>query len=193
LIRQPNPATKRKKSSTPHRSILNRRARIVQKRYDATAHLYDSLYSEEQTYKVKLIDAFQLRFEGMVLDIGCGTGISMGWKGMERSVGVDISKEMLELASGKGYDAVQADMCHLPFRDRSFRAVTSITSFHHATNRRMALKEAYRVLHTGGYFFLTLLKASDWTKQLRQIRRYRGFRSVGFMDEGKDYLLAMRK
>lgn len=193
MIRQPNPATKGTKSRTRQKSALNRRARIVQKRYDATAHLYDSLYSEEQTYKLNLIDTFQLNFDGMVLDIGCGTGISMGWKGVERSVGVDISKKMLERASGKGYDTVQADMCHLPFRDRSFRAITSITSFHHATNRRMALKEAYRVLSTGGYFFITLLKASDWLKQLRQVRRHRGFRSVGSMDEGKDYLLAMRK
>jgi len=83
-----------------------------------------------------------------ILDIGCGTGIWMelfNELGIE-TFGLDISRDMLEVAVQKGFKNVVLGRAErLPFKDNSFQASSFITSLEFMENREAALKEALRV------------------------------------------------
>jgi len=67
---------------------------------------------------------------GKVLDVGCGTGLSLEVleeKGFD-AVGIDLSQPMLEIAKRKGLKVRRADFTKLPFKDRAFDALISISS-----------------------------------------------------------------
>lgn len=95
----------------------------------------------------------------MVLDLGCGTGISsQELKAAGFLVtGADKDTGMLQVAknadSSITYIAATADS--LPFADDSFDAVTAFTSFHWF-NDEVSLHEINRVLKPGGIFFAAL-------------------------------------
>ncbi len=127
---------------------------------------YDRYYED-----LALLD-FDTRFladalphEGLVLDIGCGTGrhiITLGGAG-RRFVGMDLSRHMLDVTCAKLERAnlaaplVRADMrAPLPFRDDSFDAVVCMFStiglIPSAAGRVAFVREVARILRPGGTF-----------------------------------------
>lgn len=92
-----------------------------------------------------------------VLDVGCGTGRSRRIY-LDRSsfyLGMDLALEAVALARRRfgGSSWLQADACHLPFRDGSFDLVAFSSVLHHLPERRTALAEAARALREGGRAF----------------------------------------
>lgn len=85
-----------------------------------------------------------------VLDVGCGTGhftrrfsdnAAVGW-----TVGADIDFDMARFAAGRGKAAyLAADGQRLPFADRSFDLVISVTALCFMRDARRALMEMLRV------------------------------------------------
>lgn len=85
-----------------------------------------------------------------VLDVGCGTGhftrrfsgsAAVGW-----TVGADINLAAARFAAARGKAAyLVADGQSLPFADRSFDLVTSVTALCFMRDARRALKEMLRV------------------------------------------------
>ena len=82
--------------------------------------IYDIRYTEEQQKKYEIIfDKIPSRYEGLILDVGCGTGLLL-----ERinsiSVGVDLSINLLEKAYERNkrsqINLIQADAESLPIR-----------------------------------------------------------------------------
>ena len=68
--------------------------------------------------------------EGKVLDVGCGTGFSLAileGQGFD-AIGIDISQPMLDIAKRKGLKVKRADFAKLPFKDRTFDGLLSISS-----------------------------------------------------------------
>lgn len=92
-----------------------------------------------------------------VLDVGCGTGHSHRvYRGQSSFyAGIDLALEAVALARRRsgGSSWLQADACHLPFRDGSFDVVAFSSVLHHLPDRRPALTEATRVLRPGGWAF----------------------------------------
>jgi 18S rRNA (guanine1575-N7)-methyltransferase len=98
---------------------------------------------------------------GKVLDVGCGTGFSMQVlvdHGLE-CIGIDISQPMLDIAKSKGFKVRKADFTKLPFKDRTFDAIISISSLQWVYGKSYddvvdkyssIAKEFYRVLKSGG-------------------------------------------
>jgi len=94
--------------------------------------------------------------KGLVLDVGCGTGIldyQLENNGFE-VIGVDISREMLREALKRG---CSKDMCAsataLPFKSESFDLVISVVMLHHLAEAQVvyeALKEMVRVTNKQG-------------------------------------------
>ena len=82
---------------------------------------------------------------GRVLDVGCGKGqyahLLGDW------VGVDYSIEGLKSAKG---DRVQADVEHLPFRDRCIDTYFGSELLEHVVDDVKAVEEAKRVLRPDG-------------------------------------------
>lgn len=112
------------------------------------------------------VDRFSMRFArtmwiynnvrrgSSVLDLGCGEGqlALLRRKGVYLA-GVDISRELIEIARRNGYDATCiASLSSLPFPDRSFDYVVSLDVLGHIApeEKPEALREIKRVLRPGG-------------------------------------------
>jgi SAM-dependent methyltransferase len=98
--------------------------------------------------------------EPEVLDVGCGDGARTLANLTEGSVGLDISRRGLELATevvGRG-NLVQGDMASLPFVTDSFDAVTAYHSvFHVPRDEHPEVYEEFaRVLGPDGRLLMTL-------------------------------------
>lgn len=127
------------------------------------------------------------RYSALVLDLGCGTGISsreLKENGFE-VVGADKDEAMIETARERSpeikYVAASAD--HLPFPDREFDIVTAFTAFHWFNDEK-SLNEIKRVLKKGGVFFAALKgnRQSEETKAFRN-----GYTAIFKKYAGQDF------
>lgn len=91
--------------------------------------------------------------EGVLLDLGCGNGKYLGQGDVGRfEVGADFSKNLLDIVTGRGHQAVRCDLLAVPFRDNSVSGLICIAALHHLAtqDRRVcALQEMSRVLVPG--------------------------------------------
>ncbi len=79
---------------------------------------------------------------GIALDVGCGTGFAS--RGLERVVGLDISKGMARVYKERFGRVVLGNAEHLPFKDKQFDLVVSNFSLHW-TDIKKSLPELIRV------------------------------------------------
>ena len=116
--------------------------------YNKIANGYDELYEEEQRKKIEIIKKY-IKPKGKILDIGAGTGIVSRF--FKNVVSLDPSKKMLEKIKG---EKLVGKAEELPFKDKSFDMIISLTALHHADP-----KKAISVIATGDYkgFSLALL------------------------------------
>lgn len=94
-----------------------------------------------------------------VLDLGCGFGEFGGvFFKSQIEVGVDIDYKEIERAAARGKykKTIVADARNLPFGDKSFNSVISISTLEHIPDNYHVFKEAYRVLKPGGKFYFTV-------------------------------------
>ena len=93
--------------------------------------------------------------KGVLIDVGSGTGflsIEIAKRAPKLTIyGIDLSKKMVEIASGNGreFENVNfklANAIHLPFKDNSIDFIVSTGSFHHWKQPIKVFNECYRVL-----------------------------------------------
>ena len=98
--------------------------------------------------------------EKEILDAGCGTGLILKQLGNPvRTVGIDLAPEAIALCRQRGLDNVyQADICALPFVDRSFDIVICSSVLYHQWVKDVAgaVREMRRVLRPGGLLLLNV-------------------------------------
>ncbi len=123
--------------------------------YDTLAGSYDGLYAGEQAAKHRAALELAPPAEP-VLDAGCGTGLLLELLDCY-FVGLDLSAGMLKVARhrARGGDLVRGDARLMPFRDRCFGTVYSVTVAHEAPQ---LAGEVARVLRPGGRAVVTLLR-----------------------------------
>ncbi|MFB6242207.1 MAG: class I SAM-dependent methyltransferase [Candidatus Nanosalina sp.] len=125
--------------------------------YGESAELYDIMFSSNTSVQNKEQSVRRNVPEGSrVLDLACGTGIATERIGQDYDVtGVDLSREMLEVASRKVLEAdlAQADMRSLPYEEE-FDAVvmyghplSHLESFHDVDQ---TLRSVYGTLKEDG-------------------------------------------
>jgi SAM-dependent methyltransferase len=126
--------------------------------YDALAANYDSRYRDtsfpglEAALGQHVADAPGVR----VLEVGCGTGhfVEVLSRHSARAYGLDVSRGMLQQARQRAADRLVRGLAEqLPFAAGSFDRVCTINALHHFDDRRAFLREAARVLRTGGGIF----------------------------------------
>ena len=147
--------------------------------YDAIAEGYDGLHKEEQLNKLAIIKGnIKISKDSKLLDVGCGTGISSDFKCFV--VGVDKSIEMLR--QGKGLN-VNSCAENLPFKDKVFDCVVSVTSIHNFSSIKKAMGEIKRVGRQ--CFVFSVLKKS---KKFEGIKRLveSSFQIDKVIEEAKD-------
>jgi ubiquinone/menaquinone biosynthesis C-methylase UbiE len=140
--------------------------RDVMRRYDATAHLYDTRYAEEQMKKIQAaLRNVGIEKDHLILDVGCGTGVlfdNVADKA-ENVVGLDISRRTLSYAKqrAKEYGNVHlllADAEILPFKDNIFDRVFALTLIQNTPNPHGSLAEIRRVSDYSSVIVVTGLK-----------------------------------
>jgi ubiquinone/menaquinone biosynthesis C-methylase UbiE len=134
--------------------------------FDVWSHFYDVPVLQSVTYRrahAAVLAALRARGGcADVLDVGCGTGALARDLAREmpgRVVGCDLSRGMLRraIARAPALAWTQGDALHLPFRERSFDAVTCTAAFHWFPDQRAALAEFRRVLRPGGCVALVVV------------------------------------
>ncbi|ELZ13103.1 methyltransferase type 11 [Haloterrigena salina JCM 13891] len=132
---------------------------VVRRGYDELAETYAAERSETDRERAALEAFFEsLPASPTVLDAGCGRGTPVlrrrSEDGAAAAVGVDFSREQLELAAANAPTAslVRGDLTDLPVRDGVFDAVTALHSLIHVPldEHRTVLEEFARVLQPGG-------------------------------------------
>lgn len=113
------------------------------------------------------------------LDIGCGTGSTMGFcRRYGQVTGIDYSADALHFSRGRGfYRLVRGDICRrLPFADQSFSLITCLDVLEHIEPDRRLLQEMHRVCRPGGFAVVTVpafpFMWSDHDDALHHLRRY---------------------
>ena len=119
------------------------------------ARYYDFVFGNlMRKMQMRIAKFAKIKGNSRVLDAGCGTGnflIVLEKYNLEL-YGIDITKEMLEIAKHKLKRAklklVSAEK--LNFKDNYFNYVFSIDAFHHYSNKERALGNFYRILKKNG-------------------------------------------
>jgi ubiquinone/menaquinone biosynthesis C-methylase UbiE len=150
------------------------------RRYNQSAHVYDTQYSEEQEAKITTIkQTLNLKHNSTVLDLGCGTGalIKHFADRTRFYIGVDISKELLRYAKKKANPFTNAtltlaDADNLPFPDQTFNAVFAVTLLQNMPGPTSTLAEIKRVSKTRASIIVTGLRKRFTQEELvRQLKQ----------------------
>jgi ubiquinone/menaquinone biosynthesis C-methylase UbiE len=160
-------------------------------RYDATAHLYDMRYDQEQTAKIEAaLKEVTVKENCSVLDVGCGTGILFQHVSTRTRniVGLDISRKTLSLARERArrfinVHLILADADNIPLRNGAFDYVFAITLIQNAPNPIRTLNEIRRVSRLDCVFAITGLKKCFFRESFQVALKKAGFRILKLMDE----------
>ncbi|WP_051690935.1 class I SAM-dependent methyltransferase [Photorhabdus australis] len=136
----------------------------TEKYYDDLANNYDYFYNDnislaEDEIIKDIISKLVIPFS-KVLDCGCGTGLA---RYLMKDIpcqytGIDISKNMLEIAKNKYPEChfIHGDCSNMPYiNDNSVDNIISLNGvFSHIINYKDAIHEMWRTLKPGGNLFI---------------------------------------
>ena len=135
----------------------------VEGAFNSFAEAYDGIAGKSMTFFTDLlIRDLQIPDNPTVLDVGCGTGISIFQlmqrvQGRGKFYGIDISQKMLDLARARAVDLGYAnvefskgDAEQLDFPESSFDLAISNQAFFFFPDKQKALNEVFRVLKPMG-------------------------------------------
>ncbi|MGD9161972.1 MAG: class I SAM-dependent methyltransferase [Desulfobacteraceae bacterium] len=132
----------------------------------------------------KILD--KQRLKGRVLELGCGNGTYSGTLAGNADVlhVTDFSDQMVSFCqnrlNGLANVVVEKQDCfNLSYSDREFDAVVMINLLHIVPDPEAALKEAHRVLKTGGTIVVISFTASGMSIFSKLGMMYRYFRAYG--------------
>jgi SAM-dependent methyltransferase len=114
---------------------------------------------------VALLDATGVGPGTRLLDVGCGSGLTLVLARDRGAAlaGVDVTPGLLAIARERlhGADLYEADMEHLPLADDAFDVVLGVNAFQFAGDPVHALAEAARVCRVGGIVAASLFAAPE--------------------------------
>jgi ubiquinone/menaquinone biosynthesis C-methylase UbiE len=124
-----------------------------------------------QPYAEDLAARLQVKENGAVLELACGTGILTRelrnrLPATAKLIATDLNEPMFEnaaakFAKGEVVEWQQADACSLPFGDGMFDAVVCQFGIMFVPDKTLAAREAHRVLKPGGLFLFNVWDALE--------------------------------
>jgi alkylated DNA repair protein alkB family protein 8 len=144
--------------------------------WDKIAHSFDVTRRKPWQQCIDFINT--LSTDAVVADIGCGNGRHLipCTQRCKKTLGVDISRELLHIAQNKSEEnklynttLLHSDVVNLPIKDDAVDAVLYIASLHNikGKNRRIqSLKEVKRILKKGGKAQISVW--SRWQDKFRK-------------------------
>ncbi len=163
--------------------------------FDRIARRYDDWYGTEtgryvdRTEKWLVFSMLQSK-SGKALDLGCGTGnytLELKKRGFD-VIGLDASEGMLQVARSKGLNCIKGGAYSLPFPDRSFDLVLSVTMFEFIYEPERVVAEINRVLKPGGEVLIATMNGrSAWFvfKRLKSLFVETAYRYARFYTPGE--------
>jgi ubiquinone/menaquinone biosynthesis C-methylase UbiE len=122
-----------------------------------------------QPYAEDLAARLQVKENGSVLELACGTGILTRelrnrLPATASLIATDLNEPMFQkaaakFAKGEAVEWRQADACSLPFGDQMFDAVVCQFGIMFVPDKALAAREAHRVLKPGGLFLFNVWDA----------------------------------
>ena len=102
----------------------------------------------------------QIGDETFVIDVGCGEGITLGKlvrRFPEKSlIGIDLSRENVDICRSQRLPAAMGDSYNLSFRDDSVDCCLFMEVLEHLEKPERALKEIHRVLRDNGLLLVLI-------------------------------------
>ncbi len=147
--------------------------------YDEISEGYNELHKEEQLKKVKIIIKELNITNEKVLDVGCGTAFCSNL--FQNYTGIDPSKRMLEQSKA---NVIQAEAENLPFKDKEFDIVISVTAIQNFKDIKKAMGEIRRV--SKGKIAISILKRSKKLKEVKLLLK--DFKKI---EEDKDIIFIL--
>lgn len=125
-------------------------------RFTGFADVYEGARPQMPEYAITVICEYLEKKPGLVVDLGCGTGLStIPWRGIaERVIGIEPSKDMFRIARQKADESIsfiQAYSTATSLPDACADVVICSQSFHWM-EPISTLKEVDRILKSGGIF-----------------------------------------
>lgn len=130
--------------------------------YNKLANNYNELHFKGQLNKVLIIKNELNITSERVLDVGCGTAFYSGL--FKNYLGIDNSIGMMKYGSA---NIVYGFAENLPFKDKSFDVVISISAIHNFKNIKKAINEIKRV--SKEKVAITLFKRSKKFDYIRKL------------------------
>jgi SAM-dependent methyltransferase len=158
---QPCWCANRKKINDCKPSVMTSRRNDSIKKYYTNIRINKD-YLELYSVRTAIFDAVKenlSKFNGIVLDLGCGI---MPYREfiIENRAGIKYIGVDFEKPAGAEYEMVQPDLfwdgISIPLADQSVETVLATELLEHCANPDAILKEAYRVLKPGGNLFFTV-------------------------------------
>jgi len=161
-------------------------------RYDLTAHMYDMRYAEEQNAKFEMaLKSLNTDRYGLVLDVGCGTGLLFGCIAAKAEiiVGLDISRKILFQAKerAKHFQNVHlicADADNVPLNEDIFSHVFAFTLIQNTPNPVKSLNEIKRVAKENAQIVISGLKKTITKGRFEELLQDVVLKIVALKDEG---------
>ena len=139
----------------------------VAEHYDKISKYYGNFLRRLFEFRLYVETLRYINSGDAALDVACGTG-NMSFelaKRFQRVYGIDISKGMLnnakqkiKMAKNRQIGFIYSDGEYLPFKDKSFDAVTCVFAIDHFPNPEKAISEMMRVLKEKGILVVTFLE-----------------------------------
>ncbi len=136
----------------------------IQSLYNVTSNKYDKRHDNATTRHLRKreMEAMKKHVKGLVLDIGCGTGVYTDVA--DDYVGIDTAKNMLEEARKKSNRVfVAASAEELPFGNETFDTAICMFTVLNLCDYKKAAREMRRVLKNGGFAVVSV--ASVWDRK----------------------------
>lgn len=155
--------------------------------YDKISEGYNELHAEEQLKKAKIIaDELKVKLNETLLDVGCGTGIATEIFNCKKT-GVDPSKDLLKQCKFK---TINIGAESLPFPDRSFDYVISITAAHNFHSIQKGIEQIFRVAKN--IVVISVLKKSKHLELIKSLIEENGD-IYKIVEEEKDFIFFCKK
>ncbi len=149
--------------------------------FDREAFGWNHRYHQDDELELqRLVERFELKPGGWVLDVGTGNGILIPhlWRKIEHKgkiVALDFSWNMIREATkvekGRNICFVNACVENLPIKTQTFDCITCLAIFAHVNDKRGAINEMSRVLKKDGKLYIAHLLGK---KELAEHHRMAG-------------------
>ena len=138
--------------------------RISRQYFNALAETWDETARNNDPVKLRVLaKRLNLPSDGWFLDVGTGTGVFLPYikelvNGKSQIISMDFAVNMVALAkskrAGNGIQFVCAEIETLRFGSELFDYVICYSTFPHFHNKRLALRNIYKNLKTGGCLYI---------------------------------------